>query len=156
MITKVYCVRKQFHVFCLQKLFIFAIFFTIRSKQTAWSMVNWSYCHSCHNKIILWKIRSLIQIFWTFKSVYEKYILKSELFMKLCFANYLHSAIELERKNQGFLYWSRIHERTVSLRFLGIICETSQTWGFCMDFLNHREGGKVFYQIFLPSPLQKL
>jgi hypothetical protein len=23
-----------------------------------------------------------------------------------------------------------------------------------MDFLNHREGGMVFYQVFLPSPLQ--
>ncbi len=32
--------------------------------------------------------------------------------------------------------------------------ESSQTWGFCTDFLNHREGGKVFYQIFLLSPLQ--
>jgi hypothetical protein len=25
-----------------------------------------------------------------------------------------------------------------------------------MDFLNHREGGIVFYQVFLLSPLQKL
>ncbi len=32
--------------------------------------------------------------------------------------------------------------------------ESSQTWGTCMDFLNHREGGMVFYQVFLPSPLQ--
>ncbi len=30
--------------------------------------------------------------------------------------------------------------------------ENSQIWGFCMDFLNHREGGMVF----LLSPLQKL
>jgi hypothetical protein len=26
--------------------------------------------------------------------------------------------------------------------------ESSQTWGFCMDFLNHREGGKVFLSVF--------
>jgi hypothetical protein len=32
--------------------------------------------------------------------------------------------------------------------------ESSQTWGFCMDFLNHRVGGMVFYQVFLRSPLQ--
>ncbi len=32
--------------------------------------------------------------------------------------------------------------------------ESSQTWGFCMDFLNHSEGGMVFYQVFLLSPLQ--
>ncbi len=31
--------------------------------------------------------------------------------------------------------------------------ESSQTWGFCMNFLNHREG-MVFYQVFLLSPLQ--
>ncbi len=34
--------------------------------------------------------------------------------------------------------------------------ESSQTWGFCMDFLNHWERGVVFYQVFLLSPLQKL
>ncbi len=32
--------------------------------------------------------------------------------------------------------------------------ESSQAWGFCMDFLNHREGGMGFYQVFLLSPLQ--
>ncbi len=32
--------------------------------------------------------------------------------------------------------------------------ESSQTWGFCMDFLNHREGGVVLYEFFLLSPLQ--
>ncbi len=32
--------------------------------------------------------------------------------------------------------------------------ESSQTWGLCMDFLNHREGGIIFYQVFLLSPLQ--
>jgi hypothetical protein len=31
-----------------------------------------------------------------------------------------------------------------------------QNLGFCMDFLNHREGGMVFYQVFFLSPLQKL
>jgi hypothetical protein len=32
--------------------------------------------------------------------------------------------------------------------------ESSQTRGFCMDFLNHREGGMFFYKVFLLSPLQ--
>ncbi len=32
--------------------------------------------------------------------------------------------------------------------------ESSQTWSFCMNFLHHREGGMVFYQVFLLSPLQ--
>ncbi len=32
--------------------------------------------------------------------------------------------------------------------------ESSQTSGFCTDFLNHREGGMVFYQVFLLSHLQ--
>ncbi len=32
--------------------------------------------------------------------------------------------------------------------------ESSQPCGFCMDFLNHREGDTVFYQVFFRSPLQ--
>ncbi len=32
--------------------------------------------------------------------------------------------------------------------------ESSQTWSFCMDFLNQREEGMGFYQVFLLSPLQ--
>ncbi len=32
--------------------------------------------------------------------------------------------------------------------------ESSQTQGFCIDFLNHMEGDMVFYQVFLLSPLQ--
>jgi hypothetical protein len=32
--------------------------------------------------------------------------------------------------------------------------ESSQTWCSCMDFLNHREGGMVFFQVFLLSRLQ--
>ncbi len=31
---------------------------------------------------------------------------------------------------------------------------SSQTWGFCMEFLNQSEGGMVLYQVFLLSPLQ--
>jgi hypothetical protein len=27
--------------------------------------------------------------------------------------------------------------------------ESSQTLGFCMDFLNYRKGGMIFYQVFL-------
>ncbi len=32
--------------------------------------------------------------------------------------------------------------------------EISQTGSFCMDFLNHRVGGMVFYHVFRLSPLQ--
>ncbi len=32
--------------------------------------------------------------------------------------------------------------------------ESSQTWGFRMDFLNRREEGTVFYKVFFFSPLQ--
>jgi hypothetical protein len=32
--------------------------------------------------------------------------------------------------------------------------DCSQTWGFCIDFLNLREEVTVFYQAFLLSPLQ--
>ena len=32
--------------------------------------------------------------------------------------------------------------------------ESSQTWGFCMDFLSLGEGGVVFYQVFRLTPLQ--
>ncbi len=32
--------------------------------------------------------------------------------------------------------------------------ESSKTWGFWYGFLNHREGGIDFYQVFLLSPLQ--
>jgi hypothetical protein len=45
---------------------------------------------------------------------------------------------------------SRIHELEVS----GHNLESFQTLSFCMDFLNHMEGGMVFYQVFLLSPLQ--
>ncbi len=30
----------------------------------------------------------------------------------------------------------------------------AQAWGFCMDFLNHRKGGMVFYQVFLLYSVQ--
>jgi hypothetical protein len=45
---------------------------------------------------------------------------------------------------------SRIHERTISLRFLGKILRFLRLEVF-MDFL---EGGAAFYQAFLLSPLQ--
>ncbi len=41
---------------------------------------------------------------------------------------------------------------TILWRFLGHNLERSQTWDFCMHFLNHREGGMVFYQVLLLSP----
>ncbi len=49
---------------------------------------------------------------------------------------------------------SRIHECTNYLRFLGIILRVlgiQVSVGFCMDFLNYREGEVVFYQVFLLS-----
>ena len=62
--------------------------------------------------------------------------------------------------HHALVYRSRIHERTISLRFLewsqtssrffGHNLESSQTWGFCMDFLYHREGGMVFTSVFPP------
>jgi len=36
---------------------------------------------------------------------------------------------------------SRIHEPTLFVEVSGHNLESSQTWGFCMDFLKHREGG---------------
>ncbi len=47
---------------------------------------------------------------------------------------------------------SRIHEHTIFLRFLGIILRISDL-RFLYGFLN-KEGGMVFYQVFLLSPLQ--
>ena len=38
----------------------------------------------------------------------------------------------------------RIHERTITLRFLGILLRVLRL-EFCMDFLNHREGDVVLY-----------
>ncbi len=46
---------------------------------------------------------------------------------------------------------SRIHERTCFVEVSGHNLESSHTLGFCMDFLNHREWGMVFYQVFLLS-----
>jgi hypothetical protein len=53
------------------------------------------------------------------------------------------------------VYRSRIHERTNIFEVFRHNNESSQTCGFCKDFLNHLgEGGVVFYQVFLLSPLQ--
>ncbi len=49
---------------------------------------------------------------------------------------------------------SRIHEQTISLRFLGIILGGLRVEVSVWIFLNHRERGMVFYQVFLLSPLQ--
>ncbi len=48
-------------------------------------------------------------------------------------------------------YWSRIHE---FVEVSGQNLESSQSWGFCVDFLIYREEGMVFYEVFLLSPLQ--
>jgi hypothetical protein len=50
---------------------------------------------------------------------------------------------------------SRLHERTISLRFLGIILRVLRLEVFCIDFLYHREGGMVSYPVFFLSSLQK-
>jgi hypothetical protein len=42
----------------------------------------------------------------------------------------------------------------INVQFGGHNLESFQTGGFCVDFLNHREKGMVFYQVFLLSPLQ--
>jgi hypothetical protein len=49
---------------------------------------------------------------------------------------------------------SRIHERTIFVEVSGYNLESSQTLGFSMDNLKHRERGVVFYQVFLLSLLQ--
>jgi hypothetical protein len=48
---------------------------------------------------------------------------------------------------------SRIHERTISLRFLGIIWRVLRDLRILYGFLKQREGGMVFYPVFLLSPL---
>ncbi len=50
-------------------------------------------------------------------------------------------------------YRSRIHERTILSRFLGIILRVLRLQCLCIQFLGHRERGMVFYQVFLLSPL---
>ncbi len=66
-------------------------------------------------------------------------------------ANYVYSH-HLGRKATMYRQpRNRIHELTILLRFLGIILRVRRIW---MNFLNHREGGVVFYQLFLLSPFQ--
>jgi hypothetical protein len=43
---------------------------------------------------------------------------------------------------------SRIHECAISLRSHGHNLESSQSWGFCMDFLNYRE--RVWFLLGCP------
>jgi hypothetical protein len=52
-----------------------------------------------------------------------------------------------------FLPRSQIHEGTISLRCLGIILRVLRLEVSGMDFLNHEEGGMIFYQVFLLSSL---
>ncbi len=60
----------------------------------------------------------------------------------------------------AFLAWITLY--TTEAEFMnGQFCwglwaylESYQNRGFCIDFLNHREGGMVFYQALLFSPLQ--
>jgi hypothetical protein len=54
----------------------------------------------------------------------------------------------------SFVVRSRIHKMYNFVEVSGHNLESPQTLGFCMDFLNHGEGGIVFYQAFLLSPLQ--
>jgi hypothetical protein len=49
---------------------------------------------------------------------------------------------------------SRIHERTISLRFSGHHLESSQTWGSYLDFLNRRKkasGWQIRLLFFCPD-----
>ncbi len=49
------------------------------------------------------------------------------------------------------LYWSRIHDRAIQALFrwgFWAHLESSQAWGFWMDFLNHREG--VWFSFMFP------
>ncbi len=62
--------------------------------------------------------------------------------------------ISFELLEQGSFNWSRIHQHTISSRFMGIILRVLQTWGFSMVFLNQRKGAVVFYQFFLLSHWQ--
>ena len=50
---------------------------------------------------------------------------------------------------------SRIHERTISLRFLSIILRVFRL-EVSVWFVNRWEGGMIFYQVFLVSPWQKV
>jgi hypothetical protein len=67
------------------------------------------------------------------------------------FKTYLKMSFMLQENLAALLYRSRIHERTISLSFLGIILRNLRLLSFCME---HRKGGLVFYQVFLLSPLQ--
>ncbi len=51
---------------------------------------------------------------------------------------------------------SQIHERTITLRFLGIILRVLRHEVSVWFFLSTRKGVWFFYQVFLLSPLQKL
>ncbi len=46
---------------------------------------------------------------------------------------------------------SRIHESSISLRFLGIILKSSQTWGFCIQYLCTVDPYYVLYTALLIS-----
>jgi hypothetical protein len=65
----------------------------------------------------------------------------------------LMAGVSSMRVKLDFLSYTEAEFVNILLRFLGIIL-SSQTSGFCLDFLNHTEGDMVSYQVFLLSPLQ--
>ncbi len=74
-------------------------------------------------------------------------------FVRICPSFFLHWYIP------GYLVSSAFKQKPTSWTYnfvevSGHNLESSQTWYFCMDFLNHWKGGKVFYQVFRLSPLQ--
>jgi hypothetical protein len=77
--------------------------------------------------------------------------LKKWSYLNLLLSQHYHSVGRL--KNLAIvLYRSRIHERTLSLEFLGMILRVLR---FLDGFLKpYREGHMVFYQVFLLSLLQ--
>ncbi len=114
----------------------------------------------CFKGSIWWDTYSSILDSWTFQKMnFANVISPHANFANLLLKMYqlsIHSTIfyvqnfaklqsrRFSQGNFGMDTRSGIHESTVSLRFLCIIL-SSQTWGFCMDFLNHREGGLVFH-----------
>ncbi len=85
--------------------------------------------------------RPILNTLWTHTSVM---MLVTRLFWKSSsdsrsFSSYIYSVqTRTQKPNSWTCNFVEVSEHNL---------ESSQTWGFSMDFLNHREGGMVFYQI---------
>ena len=102
--------------------------------------------------IFKWK-KFFFAIAWTGGEIFDNYFRQKNLkHIQTIFNLYSILTLRLPEWNElpffsgktlfSIQYWSRLQERTISLRFLSIILRV-QTWGFCMDFLNHREDDMV-------------